>query len=89
MKKHIIKIGSIYAPSGVCLWAREHPLLEKDIYENNAYAIKHRCEQDLGFYVSQDDIANAYKEIPGYDADIVISKDYADGYCWMIRYSSL
>lgn len=81
--KHVIKLGSDYAPSGVCLWAMEHPLKEKDVYENNAYDIKHRCEKDLEIYVSQDDIANAYSGL-GYKVEIIISNEYADGYCWEI-----
>lgn len=42
-------------------WCKEHPLKCKDVYENNAYAFKHRCEKDLGFYVSADDVACCYK----------------------------
>lgn len=86
MKKHTIKIGSAYTSLDVYVWAEKHPLLKKDIYENNAYDLKHKCEQDLGCYVSQDDIANAYKSLLKYDADIIISDIYADGYCWKIYY---
>ena len=41
-------------------WCKEHPLQCEDVYENNAYAFKHRCEKDLGFYVSADDVAVCY-----------------------------
>lgn len=78
-----VKFGLKYAPVGVSLWAEEHPLKGKDVYENNAYDIKHKCEKDLGFYVSQDDIAHAYID-NGYRVELIKSSKYLDGYCWKI-----
>ena len=28
-------------------WCNDHPLKKKDVYENNAYGLKHKCEKDL------------------------------------------
>lgn len=62
-------------------WVERHPVI--DVYENNAYDIKHRCEKDIGFYVSQDEIAEAYETI-GNDVEQIKSPIYSDGYCWKI-----
>lgn len=69
--------------TGVIFWAEEHPLKKNDVYENNAYDLKHKCEKYLGVYVSQDDIAKAYRSL-GYRVERVTSKKYLDGYCWKI-----
>lgn len=65
-------------------WASSHPLTKKMEYENNAYDFKHRCERDIGTYVSQDDIASAYKAL-GYNVVRIDSPLYADKYCWEIK----
>lgn len=70
--------------TGVYLWAQEHPLKTKDIYENNAYDLKHMCERYLGIYVSQDDIARAYRSL-GYEVKKIRSNTYLDGYCYFIK----
>ena len=64
-------------------WCNDHPLKKKDVYENNAYGLKHKCEKDLGFYVSQDDIATVYRWL-GNDVEQIKSPIYLDGYCWKI-----
>lgn len=45
----------------VFVWAAENGV--ESVYENNAYDIKHKCERDIGEYVSQDDIAKAYRKL--------------------------
>lgn len=65
----------------VFVWAAENGV--ESVYENNAYDIKHRCEKEIGDYVSQDDIAKAYRAL-GYKVERIASKKYLDGYCWKI-----
>ena len=65
-------------------WASSHPLSKEMVYENNAYDFKHRCERDIGMYVSQDDIAFAYKTL-GYNVVRIDSALYDGKYCWKIK----
>lgn len=67
----------------ILYWANSYRITKDTDYENNAYCFKHLCEKDIGRYVSQDEIADAFRML-GHKVKKIYDSKYVGEYCYRI-----
>lgn len=64
-------------------WCSDFPLRCKNVFENNAYGLKHVCEREIGEYVSDEQCALGFY-FCGRKVYVILDPMYADGMAYKV-----